>query len=174
VAPELVAFRRGGRRPGHSARRLRRQVPRRPGPRGDVGRRRCARPRARQLRRHAAAVPVRAGPRRQGAHGTSNPTAFRIDRRRQSDRIVRRSCFFLIFSFLKLFYLVHACQAAATREALDVGSTVVQLGELAAAAFLSIGILALAVKVYPPLKGYERICSAALDAAACLSALSKC
>ena len=80
VPPDLVALLRGDRRPGPRARRLRRQaVPRRPDPRGDVGRRR----RARQLRRRAAAVPVRAGPRRQGAHGTANPTASRIDRRRQ-------------------------------------------------------------------------------------------
>ena len=68
VPPDLVALLREDCRPGPRARRLRRQaVPRRPDPRGDVGRRR----RARQLRRRAAAVPVRAGPRRQGAHGTA-------------------------------------------------------------------------------------------------------
>ena len=79
--------------------------------------------------------------------------------------------FLIFFSPLKLFYLAHACQAAATREALDVGATVAELGRLASAAFLSIGILALAVKV-SPLKGYETTCAAALDAAAlCASAL---
>ena len=68
--------------------------------------------------------------------------------------------------------MVHACQAAATREALDVGSTVAEVGKVASAAFLSIGIIALTVKVYPPLDGYKRICFAALDAAAlCASAL---
>ena len=66
--------------------------------------------------------------------------------------------------------MAHACQAAATREALDVGATVAELGRLASAAFLSIGILALAVKV-SPLKGYETTCAAALDAAAFAPAL---
>ncbi|OEL17560.1 hypothetical protein BAE44_0021421 [Dichanthelium oligosanthes] len=64
--------------------------------------------------------------------------------------------------------------AAATREALDVGSTVSQLGELASMAFVSIGLVAFFVKVYPPLKGsrLERISTVALDAGSlCTSAL---
>nr|CAB3482968.1 unnamed protein product [Digitaria exilis] len=62
--------------------------------------------------------------------------------------------------------------AAATQEALAGGSTVLALGKLASAAFISAGLVALFVKVSPPMKRWERVSSVALDAGAlCMSAL---